>query len=83
MKLTKPQEALLLRKSIYTSEKEIILLMTAADDRVARSLQDKGLCVFYGFKHLYPWGKRDGYVNHIVLTDEGFRVREGLRDGRP
>ena len=66
IKLTPPQRSLLARerhKDEIGGGREFILLMTASDDRVARSLEEKGYGTFQDNGWQYSWRKRCDYTN--------------------
>jgi len=77
MKLTKRQKALLSRE---LRAGEYILLLTAGDDTIAKTLSDKGLGYFTSFASSYSWRRRDGYVNHFTPNDAGLALRSA-REG--
>lgn len=60
--MTRAQKSLLARP---VESFGAILLLTHADDRVAKNLAGKGLGRFVDFKHQYSWRPRSGFINHF------------------
>ncbi len=69
MQLTTAQKTLL--RTAPAEGYDFIILTSAAQDRVARSLSRKGLGYFSSFASQYPWRRRSGYINHFTPNAAG------------
>ena len=62
-KLTPQQRSLLARERHTADGREFVLLMSSSEDKVARSLEDKGHGTFQDNGWQYSWRKRCDYTN--------------------
>lgn len=75
--LTPRQKDILTRD--FAEGHNFVILSCQAEDRVAKSLSNKGLGYFTSFKHHYSWRPRSGYLNHFTPNENGMEMREKLK----
>ena len=66
-RLTPQQRSLLARERHTANGREFVILMTASDDRVARSLEERGYGTFQDNGWQYSWRRRCDYTNTLWL----------------